>query len=131
MDLPQRHDGADALPELEVRDADDHSFGDVGKAQQLALDVQRRDLVPAGLDDVERGAADDEVVGSLPGGDVAGFEVAVGIVRVGGRGRVEEVSGLGGRLVSWWVEILEGRGGGGLIIECRDRGRTWRTYKGF
>lgn len=40
MARPQRHDGTDTLAELDVRDADDHGFGDVRQPQQLALHVE-------------------------------------------------------------------------------------------
>jgi hypothetical protein len=50
------------LPELVVRDADNHDFADVGEAEDLAFDVERGDLVSAGFDDVEGGAAEDEIV---------------------------------------------------------------------
>lgn len=51
----------DTLSELFIIDTDYHNFGNVLKAKDLSFDVQRRNLVSAGFEDVDRSSTFDEV----------------------------------------------------------------------
>ena len=63
--VSQDHDGGDLLTPGDVVYADDRHLGDVGMRQQVALHVQRADLVSATLDDVHRRPTEDPVRAAL------------------------------------------------------------------
>ena len=74
----RRHDGGgDPLAPLGVVEADDGAVGDRRMGAQDLLDLQRRHLLAAGLDDVDRRPAEQAVAVGLAHGDVAGAEPAV------------------------------------------------------
>ena len=59
--LSQHHDRGHLLSPGDVVHADDRHFGDVGMRQQMALHVQRADLVSTTLDDIHRRPTEDSV----------------------------------------------------------------------
>jgi hypothetical protein len=72
------HRGDHPLPPLGVRAAEDHRVGDVGVLAQRRLDRERRDVDPAGDDDVVQPAVHGEVAPGIEAAGVAGAEPAVG-----------------------------------------------------
>ena len=74
---PQHHDGGDVLAELLVRDGEHAGLQHRRMAQQDLFDLQRRDLLPAAVDDVLDAADDEEIAVGVEIAEVAGPEPAV------------------------------------------------------
>src|SRR5262245_40551290 len=74
-----QHDGRrDALAPFGILDADHAAVRDGGMGAQRFLDLDRGYLEAAGLDDVDRGAAEDAIGAAGANGDVAGAKPSIG-----------------------------------------------------